>query len=63
MLAVSAELYGRINSLEQALGVDAGNDEVTLVNGFGTLGRGADADSREGMAHTGEEAAFLRERT
>ena len=59
MLTVFAEFYGGIYSLEEALGVDAGNDEVTLVNSLGTLGRGADADGREGMAYTGEEAAFF----
>ena len=61
MLTVFAEFYGGIYSLEEALGVDAGNDEVTLVNSLGTLGRGTDADGREGMAYTGEEAALLGE--
>ena len=59
MLTVFAEFYGGIYSLEEALGVDAGNDEVTLVNSLGTLGRGTDADGWEWVAHTGEEAAFF----
>ena len=59
MLTVFAEFYGGIYSLEEALGVDTGNDEVTLVNGFRTLGRGADADGREGMAYTGKETALF----
>ena len=59
MLSIFAEFYGGIYSLEEALGVDAGNDEVTLVNSLGTLGRGADADGREGMAYAGEAAALL----
>ena len=61
MLSVLAELYGSIYCLKEALLIDAGNDEITLVNSLGTLGRGADADGREGMAYTGEETALLRE--
>ena len=63
MLTVLAKLYCSIYGLQEALLVDAGNDEVALVDGFGTFGRGADADGREGMAYTGEEAAFFRECT
>ena len=59
MLTVLAEFYSSIYRLKEALGVDAGNDEVTLVDGFGTFGRGADADGGEGMAYAGEEAALL----
>ena len=59
MLTVFAEFYGGIYSLEEALGINAGNDEVTLVDGFGTFGRGTDADGREWMANAGEEAAFF----
>lgn len=62
MLTVLAEFYSSIYRLKEALGVDAGNDEVTLVDGFGTFGRGADADGGEGMANAGEEAALLGER-
>ena len=51
MLTVFAEFYGGIYSLEEALGVDAGNDEVALVNSFGTLGRGTNADCRERMTY------------
>ena len=61
ILTVFAEFYGGIYSLEEALGVDAGNNEVTLVYGFRTLGRGADADGREGMADAGEKTAFFRQ--
>lgn len=59
MLAVTAELDGGVNGLEQGLLVDTGNDEVALVDGFGTLGRGTDADGGEGMADAGEERGFL----
>ena len=45
--------------MQQAFGVDAAQNEAALVEGFGTLGAGADADGREGMADAGEEAALL----
>ena len=61
VVAIFAELDGGVNGLQKALGVDAGYDEVPLVDGFGTLGGGADADCREGMANRGEEAALLGE--
>lgn len=59
MLAVTTELNGSVNGLEQGFLVNACNDEVALVNGLGTLGRGADADGGEGMADAGEEGGFL----
>ena len=55
MLTVLAELYCGINSLKEALLVDAGNDEVALVDGFRTFGRGTDANGWEGVANAGEE--------
>ena len=61
MMSISAEFHSGIYCLKEALGVDTGNDEISLVDGFGTLGGGADADGREGMAYTGEEAALLGE--
>lgn len=59
MLAVSAELDGSINSLQQGFLVDTSNDEVAFVDGFGTLGRGTDADGGEGMADAGKERGFF----
>lgn len=59
MLAVTTELNGGVNGLEQRLLVDTSNDEIALVDGFGTLGRGTDADGGEGMADAGEERGFL----
>lgn len=59
MLAVTAELDGSINGLEQGLLVDTSNDEVTLVDGLGSLSRGTDTDGGEGVADTGEERGFL----
>ena len=55
MLTVFAEFYSSIYGLKEALLVNAGNDEVCLVDGFGTLGRGTDADGRERMTNAGEE--------
>ena len=59
MLTVFAELYSSIYCLKEALLVNASNDEVALVDGFGTFGRGTDADGREGVTNAGEEAALL----
>lgn len=59
MLAVTAELDGSIDGLEQGLLVDTSNDEVALVDSLGTLGRGTDADGRERVADAGEEGGFL----
>lgn len=53
--AVAAEFDRGVHRLEQTLGVDAGDDEVSLVYGLGTLSAGADADGRERMSHRGEE--------
>ena len=55
MLTVFAELYSSIYRLKEALLVNAGNDEVALVDGFRTLGGGADTDGREGVTNAGEE--------
>ena len=47
--AVADEGDGDVDTLEQALGVDAAEHEAALVQGFGALGRCPDADGREGM--------------
>ena len=59
MLTVTAKLNGCIYSLEQRLLVDASDDKVALVDGFGALGAGADADGGKRMAYAGEEAALF----
>lgn len=59
MQPVTAELDGSINGLEQGFLVDTSNDEVTLVDGLGSLSRGTDADGGEGVADAGEERGFL----
>ena len=57
MVAVHGD--GGLDGLEEALFVDAGQDESGVVERLGAFGRGANADGREGMAHGGEEARFL----
>ena len=62
VLAVAAKFHGRIHRLQQGFPVDAGDDEVALVQRLRTLSGGADADGRERMADGGEEAALLGQR-
>ena len=59
VLTVTAEFYSGVNCLEERLFVDAGDDEVAFVDGFGALCAGANADGWEWVAHTGEKAAFF----
>lgn len=59
VMAVAAEADSGVDGLEEAVLVDAGDDETGLVEGLRTLGAGADADGGEGMTHTGEETALL----
>ena len=59
MLAILAKLDSGIYCLKEALLVNAGNDEVALVDGFRTLSGGTDADGREWMTYACEEAAFF----
>ena len=59
VVAVLDKFYGRIDRLEQSLGVDAGENEACLVERLGALGRGANTDRREWMADTGEERTLL----
>ena len=60
---VTDERDGYIDALQEALGVDAGEDKAAFVQGFGALGGGADADGREGMADGCEEGRLLRQGT
>ena len=59
MVAVHGD--GGVDGLEEALFVDSGEDEPGVVEAFGALGGGADADGGEGMAHGGEEARLFGE--
>ena len=55
VVAVAAEFDCGVNCLEEGFGVNASDDEISLINSFRALGAGADADCREWMANTGEE--------
>lgn len=57
--AVADEGDGYVYALQEALGVNATEHKAALVEGFGALCAGADADGREGVANGGEEAALL----
>ena len=60
-VAAAVHLDRHVHGLQQAGGVDAGQDKAALVQRLGALGAGADADGREGPAHAGEKAALLRQ--
>lgn len=62
-ITVLVHLDCHVHGLQQVVAVDAGEDEVTLVQCFWTFGAGADADCRERMAHGSKEAALLRQGT
>lgn len=59
--AVTAEFHSGVDGLKEAFFVYAGDDEVTFVDGFRTLGARPDADRRERVSDTGKETALLRE--
>lgn len=59
VVSVLVHRDGCLDGLQQGGLVDASQDEAALLHGFWPLGRGADADSWEGMANGGEEAALL----
>lgn len=59
VVAVLDKFYCRVNGLEKSFGVDAGENEARLVEGFGTFGRSADANCRERMSYAGEERTLL----
>ena len=62
VIAILVHGDGGVDRLQQALFVDAGNEETGFVEGFRALGAGSDADGGEGMAYAGEETAFLGQR-
>ena len=61
VISVTTKLNSGVNGLEQGLFVNAGDDEVAFVYGFGTLRAGADADGGEGMTYAGEETTLFGE--
>lgn len=54
-MAVAVHLDGYVYGLEEAVFVDAGEDEVAFVECFGALGGGADAHGSDGFAYAEEE--------
>lgn len=54
-------LHGGVHGLEQAALINARQDEAALVQCLRALCAGADANRRERVPHTGEEAALLRQ--
>lgn len=55
VVAGGVHRHGGVHGLQQAAGVDAGDEEARLVERLGALGRRADAYRRERMADRGEE--------
>lgn len=55
VVVVAVHRYGGVYRLEQALPVDAGEDEAGIVEAFRALRGGAYADGGERMAYGGEE--------
>ena len=58
-MAVAVHLDSYVDGLKERCFVDSGEDEVAFVEGFGTLGGGADADGGDGFANRQEETRFL----
>lgn len=61
VVVVAVHGDGGVDGLEERVFVDAGEDESGVVEAFGALGGGADADGGEGVAYGGEEAGFFGE--
>ena len=59
MVTVGVHGHGRIHRLQEAVGVDARDEETTLVQGFGALCAGANAHGRERLADAREKRALL----
>ena len=62
VVAVGVHRDGGVDSLQEGLFVDAGDEEAGLVKRFGAFRAGADADCRERVADACEEGAFFGER-
>lgn len=59
VVAVAGHADGEVHALQEALLVNAAEDEAGLVEGFGTLCAGADAYGGDGFADGGVETALL----
>lgn len=59
VVAVAGHADGEVHALQEALLVNAAEDEAGFVEGFGTLCAGADAYGGDGFADGGVETALL----
>ena len=62
VVAVGVHRDGGVDSLQEGLFVDTGDEETGLVKCFGAFRAGADADCRERVANAREEGTFFGER-
>lgn len=53
VVAVLDQLHGGVHRLQQAVAINARQDEAALLHCLGTLGGSTDAHCWEGVAHTG----------
>ncbi len=58
-MVVAVHFDSYVDGLEQAVFVDAGEDEVAFVESLGTLGGGADADGGDRFADREEETRLF----
>ena len=63
VVAVAGHANGEVYALQEALLINAAEDEAGLVKSFGTLGAGADTHSGDGLADGSVEAALLGQGT
>lgn len=61
VVAVAGHADGKVYTLQEALLINAAEDEAGFVEGFGTLCAGADAYGGDGFADGGVETALLGE--
>lgn len=61
-MAVAVHLDGNVDGLQKRGLIDAGENEVAFVKGFGTLGGGSDADGGNRFSYREKETALLWER-
>ena len=59
VVAILVHLHGGVHGLEEAVRIDACQDETALVQSLGALRGGADTHRRERVSYAGEETALL----
>ena len=63
VVAIAGHADGEVHALQESLLVNAAEDEACLVEGFGTLRAGADANGGDGFADRGVETALFGQGT